>query len=325
MKTQPLRDGVLLISECPRPVSSAEVCDALAEAGVDSLLVVDEAVTPWPSRQGRLWCYVRPLANPASPLGPEVQRIADFIHYETWHGRSVGIWIGYDSAKGVVVDAASAELPRPADRPPTDDPCCCRPYHDGCDGSLLCHAAPVEAAQQILYSGRLLSSRALSAKLPQQPERREDDAGDPADYYDYVCFANGDCVAPDIVAMQRHARRWLRPEECDKVFYPGARLFFRPKDLFHHPRAAWDGIQAVKVREEIDLDQYLTAVVLPGVDRNGKPLEISAPPDLEGRVITLDHRQHYGLAAWSTAALQAAARLMSNLGSGDEHRDLKTT
>lgn len=284
-----------------------ELCEDIAAEGVKSLLVIDEDLTPFPSGQaGGVWCLVRPFANPMSPSPSELQRIRDFVLYETSHSRKVAIWIGYNGVRELVLETARRlEAPNPLNRPPTDDPCCCRPWHDGCSGRLLCHAAPAERARQILESGRLLSKRRLTG-LPLAQLALENGFGDPPDYFDYVCLANANCVAPDIVCLQRQAGRYLGSEECNKFFYPGARFFFDPVRLLGHPRAEWDGIQPMKVMESLELMPYLAALVLPSTLPDGTRVKLDAPDDLGERIIYLDHREHFGLAAWSAEAFERA-------------------
>jgi hypothetical protein len=163
-------------------------------------------------------------------------------------------------------------------------------------------------AQQILDSGRVLSRPALTGKPLDEVahDKRASGQRDPADYFGFVCLANGDCVAPDIVAIQREAGVLLDVEQCDKRFYPTVRFFFDPGELFFHPGATWDGIQALKVRDAIDLDSYLVTAVVPEVDRDGAKISLRVPRNLEERIKTLDHRKHDGLSAWSTAAFELA-------------------
>lgn len=302
-----------MISDCPRPIGNRDVCHALFSLGVESLLVVDDDLTPWPSRQGELWCYVRPFADPRCPTSSELQRITDYVRYENAHGRTVGIWAGFSSPvdsnlADVILDAATKAPPRPNERPLTNDACCCRPFHDGCHGNLLCHGAPVAVAQQILDSGRVLSRPALTGKPLAEIAHDKHASGqlDAADYFDYVCLANGDCVAPDIVAIQREAGVMLDAKQCDQRFYPTARFFFDPGELFSHPGATWDGIQALKVRDAIDLDSYLVTAVVPEVDRVGAKIGLRVPQNLEERITYLDHRQHDSLSVWSSAAFEVA-------------------
>ncbi len=302
-----------MISDCPRPIGNQDVCHALFALGVESLLVVDDDGTPWSSCQGRLWCYVRPFADPICPTSSELQRITDFARYEHAQGRTVGIWTGYSSLVDstmvdAVIDAATRTPPGVNERPPTDDACCCRPFHNGCRGDLLCHGTPVAVAQQILDSGRILSRPALTGKSLDEIARDKHASGqlDPDDYFNYVCLANGDCVAPDIVAIQREAGLMLDAKQCDQCFYPTARFFFDPGELFSHPGATWDGIQALKVRDAIELDSYLVTAVVPEVNRDGTEISLRVPQNLEERITYLDHRQYDGLSAWSTAAFELA-------------------
>jgi hypothetical protein len=176
----------------------------------------------------------------------------------------------------------------------------------------LCHGAPVAAVQRILDSGQILSGPALTDKPLAEIASEKHASGqlDPVDYFDYVCLANGDCVAPDIVAIQREAGVFLSAEACDERFYPSVRFFFDPAELFVRPGATWDGIQALKVRDGIDLDSCLVTAVVPEVNRNGADLHLRVPHYLEERVRYLDHRQHDGLSAWSTAAFQVALQAL---------------
>ncbi|MCK4322994.1 MAG: hypothetical protein KAW89_00590 [Armatimonadetes bacterium] len=314
MRIEEIKTRVFLIADCPRPVSNEQVCAELAAEGIDSILVVDDDTTPWPSGQGSLWCYVRPFADAAHPIPAELQRVTDFVHYETSNNRSMGMWIGYSELEELVVQTALAKPPEPRRRAASDDPCCCRPYHSGCLGELVCHATAVELAEKAFESGHLLSRPVATGKSLDRvtQEMREWGQADPPDYFDFICFANGNCVAPDKVAMERHAGRWLDAKQCDEDFYPGVRFFFNPAMLADHPKVAWDGIQAVKIRDRLDLLEYLVVAVAPEVDRSGEPLSLNIPPNLRERVIRLDHQKNYGLSAWSDAAFGVAKERMSN-------------
>jgi len=312
MENTAIADRVCLLTDCACPVGDEAVCKDAASAGIDSLLVVKDDITPWPSEQGGLWCYVRPFANATTPTPCELQRITDFVSYERAHGRTVGIWVGDAELQEQVRSAATAEPPAPDSRPPSSDPCCCRPYHDGCTGGLVCHACPVEVVGQVLTSGQLLSKPRATGKSLEDivQEMRDWGQPDPPDYFEYICLANGDCVAPDMLAIQRHAGRWLGPKECDAQFYPGVRFYFDPVALAAHPHVAWDGIQAIKIKDSLALDPYLVAAVAPEQDRNGSPLALDAPPAFRDRLVRLDHQAHFGLAAWSTAAFKVAQQCM---------------
>jgi hypothetical protein len=163
-------------------------------------------------------------------------------------GRRVGLWVEEGFARDQIIEAALAQATGPSARLPTDDACCCRRYQDGCSGALVCHGAPVEFVQQILEDGALLSRPAKTGKPLRAvaEEMKEWGQPDPVDYFDYVCLANGDCVAPDKVAMERYAGGWLSTDYVDEHFYPAARFFFDPTVVAQHPRVAWDGVNAIK-------------------------------------------------------------------------------
>ncbi len=107
---------------------------------------------------------------------------------------------------------------------------------------------------------------------------------------------------------QKRPGKWLPSEQVDTNFYPGVRFFFDTVELFRHPRAAWD-FHPVKIQECLELEPYLIAVVAPTVLPDGTRFEPVAPPGLRERVVFLDHRKHFGLAAWSNAAFEAAMSL----------------
>ena len=314
MKIEEISSYLFLIADCPRPIWNEKVCNLIAAEGIDSILVVGDDKTPWPSDQGPLWCYSRPLLSPDNPSKGELQRITDFIRYETDHGRCVGLWVENNHALDRILAVAETSPPTLRERVPPDDACCCRPFHNGCKGTYVCHAAPIEAAKSIFHSGILATRMRQSGQSLDAIAQEMHAAGqkDPPDYFEYVCFANGNCVAPDIVTMQRHAGLGLSPEQCDKHFYPGIRFFFRFVDIRGHPRVAHDGIQAVKVKDRIDLDAYLVAFVVPTVDRKGFPLNLNIPSRFGNRVVALDHREHFGLSKWSDAALNAVEQRLSN-------------
>ena len=98
----------------------------------------------------------------------------------------------------------------------------------------------------------------------------------------------------------------LSLQESDEQFYPGVQFFFDTRGMFQHPRAEWDGVHPVKIREFLELDPYLKAVVVSSTHLNGSPLTLKAQEHLQARIIYLDNRQHFGLTAWSNAAIRAA-------------------
>jgi len=82
--------------------------------------------------------------------------------------------------------------------------------------------------------------------------------------------------------------------------------------MYKHPRAAFDGLHAIKIKDSLELDPHLVAVIAPQVDEKGGPLVIESPPKFADRVIRLDHREHYGLRQWSDAVFETVKEYMSN-------------
>ena len=323
MRIDNIRAGVFLVSECDpppwkegkRPPWNDAVCREIAGKGIDSLMVLAESQTPFMVRtEGELWCVIKPLTDPDAPMPAELMGIADFAPYEQAHGRTVGFWIGYESARaGLIQTIRATKPPPPEERPLPNSPLCCRPYRNGCSGALLCHGTSVGTVQAILQSGRLKSKVLLSGMSQRElvEYAKTENVGDPPDYYQYVMLGNGNCIGPDLVVAARRANRFVSRDEAAESFYPGARLFFRTRQMFEHPRATFDGLHPVKIKDALELDAYLVAVVIPQVDADGNPLVLASPPRFTDRVIQLDHRQHDGLRQWSDAAFQTAVEHIS--------------
>ena len=309
-----LADNLAVVTDCPHPARHQAVCGELAQAGIQSLLVVGDDPTPCPmGLQGGLWCYVLPLVDDGAPSDYEQQVITDFVSYERKHGRRVGIWTSSDKASSLVLEAACRTSTSDTTNrilPSATNSVCCRTYHpDGCDGRLACHAAPIEAAKQIMATGLILSKERLTG-IATAELARAGSWGDPADYFEYVCLSRGQCVAPDIVAMSRQYLRDLSPQQADSDFYPGVRFFFQTAQLFRHERAEFDGIHPVKVRHNLELMPYLLAVVAPARLPDGSALELNVATPMAQKIILLDHHEFMGLSAWSTAAMNHAARMV---------------
>ena len=111
MRIENIQTSLFLVADCPRPIWNEEICSAIADEGIDSILVVGDDRTPWPSAQGSLWCYSRPFRDPDAPSKRELQRISDFVLYEADHGRTVGIWIEHNNARDVILVATKGLPP----------------------------------------------------------------------------------------------------------------------------------------------------------------------------------------------------------------------
>lgn len=92
--------------------------------------------------------------------------------------------------------------------------CTACPYRKGCVTDYVCHTTSADNALKIFKSGKLLS--AINARnLPGEELMREsrNAANDPADYFEYIMFAWGNCQAGDRLVMERALGRFPNDED----------------------------------------------------------------------------------------------------------------
>ena len=213
----------------------------------------------------------------------EIQTVLDFMRYEESNGRSCVI----EAEKGIL-DAI--EQYRPVyDRgiriqPPRKiGECTACPGYKGCMTDYVCHTSPVENAVRILECGRLLSpvrARKMSAAELQKEARNA--ANDPADYFEYIMFAWGNCQAGDRLVMERKLGHSPDEKDLSDGFTPGVRFFFRYDDLIRHPGTVFEGVLPLKIRDEVVLADWVNAVIVPEIHR--QEVEPAVPKELRPRV-----------------------------------------
>jgi hypothetical protein len=223
------------------------------------------------------WCYRHAVRPPGTLSELDRQTIVDFLDYETSYGRSVGIeW-----------DGIHPDLSAPARRPHPGliaKQCCTHAYPLGCGGALVCHGTTVQAAADVLRTGALLAG---TERTGSDPVALATQAGswDPPDYFDYICMANGSCTAPEAVAESRRHDRYLVPSDLQPGYPPAVRFYFRWERLLTHPNVRFDGVHPVKIAGHLDLDEYLTVVV---VHSSQAPEIGEVPRRLAQRVAVVD-------------------------------------
>jgi hypothetical protein len=235
-----------------------------------------------------------------SPL--DYQAVADFLSYETAHGRPVT----------VIADAALSEWETwrpPAERPsPGAFPiqCCNDAYAEGCGSELVCHGASATIASQILDRGALLAATAVTGCDGTVLAARSS-WGEPPDYFEYVMLANGRCRAPEAVAHSRYLGRDLVPADLRSGYRPAVRFYFSWRTLAARPDADFDGVHPVKIRRQLPLDDVLVALVVHTAD-----LDSVAPPiptQFRDRLVLLDVGNP-SPDEWAAGALTAAEGLI---------------
>jgi hypothetical protein len=279
----PCRIG-LLGSE--NPVESEAIFRGLERNGFGSIVTIrdyDDAFL-WRLGDTSLRHYKYTFSDYPHPDPRDLHDLSAYCLYELAQGRRVAIWVEDEEVRQVVAaslnaffapgvqdvdefvaDAMRSQRERVLALPAVDKITRCRFCEArGCMTDLLCHGTDVEMALRIIRSGRMLSARRAreepTAMLVSEPRNA---AGDPADYFDYVMFAAGNCPGPDKLVYER--TRGYMPSWYDFAadFQPAVKFFFRTADLVNHPGFCADGYHPAKIRDELALEPLLRAVVIP--------------------------------------------------------------
>ena len=212
----------------------------------------------------------------------------DFVRYEEMNGRRCDIEADDDVLRAIGEYMPSYDSGLRISPPDLITECTACPRYRGCRTDLVCHTSPLENACMILDSGRLLSpvlARGIGANELQAEPRNA--AKDPADYFDYIMFAWGNCQAGDRLVMERKLGRFPNEQDLSDGFEPGVRFFFRYPDLIRHPEAVFDGVLPLKVKNEIVLKDWVHAII---ASENARPvLECHVPADLRDRTFYVEN------------------------------------
>lgn len=140
----------------------------------------------------------------------ELRTIVEFVSYEERHGRACQI----ECEDRNILAAVQAALTCPeryldTPCPPLITECTACPYRKGCVTEFVCHTTSPENAISILQCGSLLSAlRARGVSTEELMTERRNAANDPADYFEYIMFAWGNCQAGDRLVMERKLGRF---------------------------------------------------------------------------------------------------------------------
>ena len=63
--------------------------------------------------------------------------------------------------------------------------------------------------------------------------------------------------------MERKLERFPNENDLRANFTPGIRFYFRYDDLVKHPCVVFDGVLPMKVKDEINLNDWIYAIVIP--------------------------------------------------------------
>ena len=150
------------------------------------------------------------------------------------------------------------------------------------------HATDLNGAMGILSSGKLLSAEKVYGKTGEELafEKRKSLWNDPADFFEYIMFCNGDDMTGDYVVL---SERFPNEDDFEKGnFDAGVRFYIRSDDIMRHPGHVFDGYHPVKVKDEIMLSEYLFACIVP--EQYSAMLETIVLPELASKVHFLSQR-----------------------------------
>lgn len=219
----------------------------------------------------------------------EIRTIIEFIEYEKRHGRECEIQCdNKDTLHTILHGIEHKEAYLSAPRPKLLTECTACPYRKGCVTDYVCHTTSVDNAMKILACGKLLS--ALSARQVPVEElmgESRNAANDPADYFEYIMFAWGNCQAGDRLVMERSLGRSPDARDLSVHFAPGVRFYFKYEQLIAHPNAICDGFLPMKVKDEIILTDWLHRIVIPAEYKD--VLSSYIPADLTEKTIYVEN------------------------------------
>lgn len=233
--------------------------------------------------------FYKKLSNYPNITDWELRTIIEFIEYEELYGRKCTIACENTDLLNVITRKF---LDRSAYRnvppPPLITECTACPVRKGCETEFVCHTTSAENAKSILSSGKLLSAvKARQIPVEQLMAESRNAANDPADYFDYIMFAWGNCQAGDRLVMERKLGHFPNESDLSTNFTPGVRFYFKYDKLAKHPNATFDGVLPLKVKDEVVLSDYVHTIVIPSELKS--EVCASIPDSLKDRVIFISN------------------------------------
>lgn len=220
----------------------------------------------------------------------ELRNLILFLEYEKQNNRQTEI-ICEDKnilqAVNHAIENPSSFLSKPKPNIITNTACKSCKYK-GCLTDYICHTSSIEDAQSILKCGKILSAvkarNKTGLELSKEPRNA---AKDTPDYFDYVMFAWGNCIAGDSLVMERMLGRFPNDYEFSVGFKPGVRFYFKYEDIINHKGYANDGHHPAKIKDELLLSDYLYCCIIP--ESSKTEFENIIPSNLADRVFYIQN------------------------------------
>ena len=233
--------------------------------------------------------FYKKLSNYPKISKWEIRTIIEFIEYEKRYGRECEIECEDSSVLNRINEGTlHKEEYLSTPRPKLLTECTACPYRKGCVTDYVCHTTSADNAIKIFECGKLLSAlNARKVSVEELMSENRNAANDPADYFEYIMFAWGNCQAGDRLVMERALGRFPNEEDLSVHFNPGVRFYFKYDQLLKHPNAVCDGVLPMKVKDEIILKDWIYKIVIPM--KLKEKLELCIPYELNDRIIYIDN------------------------------------
>lgn len=180
----------------------------------------------------------------------ELKIAVAFIMYEKSYNRQTEIVCNDEQILATIKNA-------------TANPCVLAPFILSEETEFVYHATGLNGAQKILSCGELLSAVNVYGKTGEEMSYEKHDSpwNDPADYFEYIMFCNGDDMTGDYVVLSEN---FPNKEDLEKGdFDAGIRFYIRSDVIMRHPGYVFDGYHPAKVKDKIALSEYLLACIVP--------------------------------------------------------------
>lgn len=233
--------------------------------------------------------FYKKLSNYPQITDWEIRNLIEFMEYEKVNGRKCEIQCDNEELLAVIKQEIKdkdkyVNVPRPM----LITECTACPHRKGCVTQYVCHTTSLDNAVKIFETGKLLSAlKARKISVEELMAEKRNAANDPADYFEYVMLAWGNCQAGDRLVMERKLGRFPDEEDLSVNFSPGVRFYFKYDKLVRHPQVMFDGVLPMKVKGEIVLRDWVDAIVIPTELR--EIMETAIPRDLSERVIYIEN------------------------------------
>lgn len=209
--------------------------------------------------------FYKKLSNYPKITDWEIKNILDFVSYEKKNGRKCDI----ECENTEIVEKIHEALENPmqyinVQRPKLITECTACPYRKGCETEFVCHTTSIENAIKIFECGYLYSAvKARGIEAEKLMLEKRNAANDPTDFFEYVMFSWGNCQAGDRLVMERKLNRMPSKDDLSKGFTPGIRFYFKYDQIIKHPNAVIDGFLPVKIKDEIELCNWVHTIIIP--------------------------------------------------------------